>query len=85
MKVTSFIATSIKTCYQGRGGGARLVDGWGSADRYSESYPLLNTETCRHTYFIMNIGGKLPTLTIFLPVSQNSLIFKENLPKKDPF
>ena len=53
------------------------MDGRGSAARFSERYPLLITETCGHTHFMMNFGGK-PTLL------DNPPLFKENLPKKGP-
>ena len=32
-------------------GGTAFADGWGFATRFSESYPLLVINSCRHTYF----------------------------------
>ena len=55
-----------------------------SNTRFSERYPLIITETCVHTYFMMTFGKNGPFPAIFRQFLDNQPIFMENLPKKGP-
>ena len=65
-------------------GATRLGDGRGSTARFSESYPLLITDSCRHTHSYEEFWGNLPISYSFLPILENPPMFEENLPKKGP-
>ena len=53
------------TCVPGGGGGTWLADGQGSAARFSERYPLLITESCRHTHFYDEFWRKTTHFLLF--------------------
>ena len=52
--------------------------------QFSESYPLPVTETSHHTHFDDEFWWKT-ILDYFCQFLDNPPMFKENLPKKDPF
>ena len=56
----------------------------GSATWFSEGYPLLITETCCNTHFMINFGGERPILAIFRQFLDNPPMFMENCQKRDP-
>ena len=60
------------------------MDG-GSATRFSESYPLLITDSCRNTHFYDEFWREnYPFLTVFCQFLENPRMFKETLLKKRP-
>ena len=66
------------------GGGTWLADGRGSVARFSERYPLLITESCRHTHFYDEFWRKPPIFCYFRQFLDNPPLSMENLRKKGP-
>ena len=62
---TSPVSPGAERRGPGGGGGTWLADGWGSAARFSERYPLLITETCGHTHFYDEIWRKTTHFLLF--------------------
>ena len=68
-----------------REGGTWFADGRGSAARFSESYLLLITDSCRHThFFMMNFGGKLPIFAFFANFWKTHPCLRKICRKRDP-